>query len=172
MFYVGNEEIARFLLQNGAGLSSYTLMDYPAFSRLLVEQRLVEEADTHTEPAGEKVTEGRCVCICVCVCVSGMALTSPSALLWLPNPMASSVAASSILKRSDRRRGGWELCVRVRANLNLERSGDNGGSSNLSYSPSIPQSLSLSLALSLSRYCTCFNLSSIGLEMSLWSFRL
>uniref|UniRef100_A0AAZ3R3M0 non-specific serine/threonine protein kinase n=1 Tax=Oncorhynchus tshawytscha TaxID=74940 RepID=A0AAZ3R3M0_ONCTS len=39
----GNEEIARFLLQNGAGLSSYTLMDYPAFSRLLVEQRLVEE---------------------------------------------------------------------------------------------------------------------------------
>jgi hypothetical protein len=61
VFYVGNEEIARFLLQNGAGLSSYTLMDYPAFSRLLVEQRLVEEADTHTEPAGEKVTEGRCV---------------------------------------------------------------------------------------------------------------
>lgn len=77
-----------------------------------------------------------------------------------------------ILKSTERRRGGWELCVRVRANLNLERSGDNGGSSNLSYSPSIPQSLSLSLALSLSRYCTCFNLSSIGLEMSLWSFRL
>ncbi|XP_071001294.1 leucine-rich repeat serine/threonine-protein kinase 1-like, partial [Oncorhynchus clarkii lewisi] len=55
----GNEEIARFLLQNGAGLSSYTLMDYPAFSRLLVEQRLVEEADTHTEPAGEKLLCGR-----------------------------------------------------------------------------------------------------------------
>ncbi|XP_045065895.1 leucine-rich repeat serine/threonine-protein kinase 1-like [Coregonus clupeaformis] len=37
----GNEDIASFLLQNGAGFSSYTLMDYPAFSRLLLEQRLL-----------------------------------------------------------------------------------------------------------------------------------
>ncbi|KAM3876631.1 leucine-rich repeat serine/threonine-protein kinase 1 [Diretmus argenteus] len=36
----GNEEIARFLLQNGAGFSSYTLMDHPSFSKKLLRQKL------------------------------------------------------------------------------------------------------------------------------------
>ncbi|XP_054916004.1 leucine-rich repeat serine/threonine-protein kinase 1 isoform X2 [Poeciliopsis prolifica] len=35
-----NEEIAHFLLENGAEFSSYTLMDYPDFSKRLLKQRL------------------------------------------------------------------------------------------------------------------------------------
>lgn len=46
----GNEEIAHFLLQNGAGFSSYTLMDHPAFSKHLLRLKLQE---TNTE--GEEV---------------------------------------------------------------------------------------------------------------------
>lgn len=36
----GNEEVAEFLLQNGAGFSSYMLMDHPAFSKHLLRLRL------------------------------------------------------------------------------------------------------------------------------------
>lgn len=38
----GNEEIARFLLQNGAGFSSYTLIDHPVFSKRLLRLKLME----------------------------------------------------------------------------------------------------------------------------------
>ncbi|XP_062246581.1 leucine-rich repeat serine/threonine-protein kinase 1 isoform X1 [Platichthys flesus] len=38
----GNVEIARFLLQNGAGFSSYTLMDHPTFSKHLLRLQLQE----------------------------------------------------------------------------------------------------------------------------------
>uniref|UniRef100_A0A7N6BXJ9 non-specific serine/threonine protein kinase n=1 Tax=Anabas testudineus TaxID=64144 RepID=A0A7N6BXJ9_ANATE len=38
----GNVEIAQFLLQNGAGFSSYTLMDHPAFSKQLLRLKLQE----------------------------------------------------------------------------------------------------------------------------------
>lgn len=41
-FVVGNVEIAQFLLQNGAGFSSYTLMDHPAFSKQLLRLKLQE----------------------------------------------------------------------------------------------------------------------------------
>nr|XP_046247302.1 leucine-rich repeat serine/threonine-protein kinase 1 isoform X2 [Scatophagus argus] len=47
----GNEEIARFLLQNGAGFSSYTLMDHPAFSKHLLRLRLQETSTTGGEEA-------------------------------------------------------------------------------------------------------------------------
>ncbi|XP_068169115.1 leucine-rich repeat serine/threonine-protein kinase 1 isoform X2 [Antennarius striatus] len=46
----GNEEIAQFLLQNGAGFSSYILMDHPAFSKHLLRVKL-QEAST---PEGEE----------------------------------------------------------------------------------------------------------------------
>lgn len=39
----GNEDVAQFLLQNGAGFSSYMLMDHPAFSKHLLRLRLQEE---------------------------------------------------------------------------------------------------------------------------------
>ncbi|XP_041640649.1 leucine-rich repeat serine/threonine-protein kinase 1 [Cheilinus undulatus] len=45
----GNEEIADFLLQNGAGFSSYTLMDHPAFSKLLLRNKLEETTDADGE---------------------------------------------------------------------------------------------------------------------------
>lgn len=38
----GSEEIARFLLQNGAGFSSYTLMDHPTFSKHLLRLQVQE----------------------------------------------------------------------------------------------------------------------------------
>uniref|UniRef100_A0AAR2LAM3 non-specific serine/threonine protein kinase n=1 Tax=Pygocentrus nattereri TaxID=42514 RepID=A0AAR2LAM3_PYGNA len=51
----GNKEIAEFLLENGAGFSSYTLMDHGEFSRQLLRQRLLEEKDARcdgsTQPA-------------------------------------------------------------------------------------------------------------------------
>lgn len=40
--FLGNEEIAHFLLENGAEFSSYTLMDYPDFSKHLLRQKLDE----------------------------------------------------------------------------------------------------------------------------------
>lgn len=43
--FADNEEIANFLLQNGAGFSSYTLMDHPAFCRLLLRQRVEETSN-------------------------------------------------------------------------------------------------------------------------------
>lgn len=43
--FADNEEIANFLLQNGAGLSSYTLMDHPAFCKLLLRQRVEETSN-------------------------------------------------------------------------------------------------------------------------------
>ncbi|XP_042370744.1 leucine-rich repeat serine/threonine-protein kinase 1-like, partial [Plectropomus leopardus] len=57
----GNEEIACFLLQNGAGFSSYTLMDHPAFSKHLLRLKLQETSNTE----GEKS---------VSVCWSGLQL--------------------------------------------------------------------------------------------------
>ncbi|XP_036442121.1 leucine-rich repeat serine/threonine-protein kinase 1 [Colossoma macropomum] len=45
----GNKEIADFLLENGAGFSSYTLMDHGEFSRQLLRQRLLEEKDTRCD---------------------------------------------------------------------------------------------------------------------------
>ncbi|KAM6942768.1 leucine-rich repeat serine/threonine-protein kinase 1 [Xenentodon cancila] len=42
----GNEDIANFLLQHGAGFSSYTLMDFPAFSKRLLRLRLQETPST------------------------------------------------------------------------------------------------------------------------------
>ncbi|XP_071765006.2 leucine-rich repeat serine/threonine-protein kinase 1 [Centroberyx gerrardi] len=47
----GNEEIAWFLLQNGAGFSSYTLMDHPAFSKQLLRQKLQEASNTEGDEA-------------------------------------------------------------------------------------------------------------------------
>ncbi|KAM6981427.1 leucine-rich repeat serine/threonine-protein kinase 1 isoform 2-T2 [Aplochiton taeniatus] len=47
----GKEEIACFLLQNGAGFSSYTLMDHPTFSKLLLRQRLQETTDGEGDEA-------------------------------------------------------------------------------------------------------------------------
>nr|XP_024655157.1 leucine-rich repeat serine/threonine-protein kinase 1 [Maylandia zebra] len=46
-----NEEIALFLLQNGAGFSSYTLMDHPAFSKRILRLKLQETY----EAEGDKV---------------------------------------------------------------------------------------------------------------------
>ncbi|XP_030622224.1 LOW QUALITY PROTEIN: leucine-rich repeat serine/threonine-protein kinase 1 [Chanos chanos] len=49
----GNEEIANFLLENGAGFSSYTLMDHSDFSQQLLRQRLLEAKDSHGGVRGE-----------------------------------------------------------------------------------------------------------------------
>ncbi|XP_074480599.1 leucine-rich repeat serine/threonine-protein kinase 1 isoform X2 [Sebastes fasciatus] len=57
----GNEEIACFLLQNGAGFSSYTLMDHPAFSKHLLRLKLQETSNAEGEQA-------------VTVCWSGLQL--------------------------------------------------------------------------------------------------
>ncbi|XP_039980323.1 leucine-rich repeat serine/threonine-protein kinase 1 isoform X2 [Xiphias gladius] len=57
----GNEEIARFLLQNGAGFSSYTLIDHPAFSKHLLRLKLQETPNREVEEA-------------VSVCWSGLQL--------------------------------------------------------------------------------------------------
>ncbi|XP_059205698.1 leucine-rich repeat serine/threonine-protein kinase 1 [Centropristis striata] len=46
-----NEEIARFLLQNGAGFSSYTLMDHPAFSKHLLRLKLQKTSNADGEEA-------------------------------------------------------------------------------------------------------------------------
>ncbi|XP_024859338.2 leucine-rich repeat serine/threonine-protein kinase 1-like [Kryptolebias marmoratus] len=45
----GNEEIAHFLLENGAGFSSYTLMDFPDFSKRLLRQKLQETGSESTD---------------------------------------------------------------------------------------------------------------------------
>ncbi|XP_054625561.1 leucine-rich repeat serine/threonine-protein kinase 1 isoform X3 [Dunckerocampus dactyliophorus] len=45
----GSEEIADFLLQNGASFSSYTLMDHPAFSTRLLRRRVVESTQDGEE---------------------------------------------------------------------------------------------------------------------------
>ncbi|XP_037835926.1 leucine-rich repeat serine/threonine-protein kinase 1 [Kryptolebias marmoratus] len=47
----GNEEIAHFLLENGAGFSSYTLMDFPDFSKRLLRQKLQETGSESTDEA-------------------------------------------------------------------------------------------------------------------------
>ncbi|XP_068587263.1 leucine-rich repeat serine/threonine-protein kinase 1 isoform X1 [Cebidichthys violaceus] len=47
----GNEEIARFLLKNGAGFSSYTLMDHPVFSKHLLRLKLQETSSAGGEEA-------------------------------------------------------------------------------------------------------------------------
>lgn len=52
----GNKEIATFLLENGAGFSSYTLMDHPDFSLELLRQRLLV-ANTSTAPGGSTEVE-------------------------------------------------------------------------------------------------------------------
>lgn len=50
MCVAGNVDIAEFLLQNGAGFSSYTLMDHPAFSKQLLRLKLQETPNrTETE---------------------------------------------------------------------------------------------------------------------------
>ncbi|XP_029946629.1 leucine-rich repeat serine/threonine-protein kinase 1 isoform X3 [Salarias fasciatus] len=56
-----NEEIACFLMQNGAGFSSYTLVDHPAFSKHLLRLNIQE----HRETDGDE---------CVSVCWSGLQL--------------------------------------------------------------------------------------------------
>ncbi|XP_061560358.1 leucine-rich repeat serine/threonine-protein kinase 1 isoform X2 [Phycodurus eques] len=50
----GSEELADFLLQNGAGLSSYTLMDHPDFSTRLLTRRL-----EHSTQDGQQVVSVR-----------------------------------------------------------------------------------------------------------------
>ncbi|XP_063044904.1 leucine-rich repeat serine/threonine-protein kinase 1 isoform X2 [Engraulis encrasicolus] len=50
----GNTEIATFLLENGAGFSSYTLMDHPDFSRELLRQRLLGEERGTDQQDGTK----------------------------------------------------------------------------------------------------------------------
>nr|XP_020479276.1 leucine-rich repeat serine/threonine-protein kinase 1 [Monopterus albus] len=57
----GHVEIACFLLQNGAGFSSYTLVDHPAFSRHLLRLKLEETSNTEGKEA-------------VSVCWSGLQL--------------------------------------------------------------------------------------------------
>ncbi|KAM9765342.1 leucine-rich repeat serine/threonine-protein kinase 1 [Menidia menidia] len=56
-----NEEIGLFLLQNGAGFSSYTLMDYPDFSKRLLRLKLQETPSANGDET-------------VCVCWSGLQL--------------------------------------------------------------------------------------------------
>ncbi|XP_047437183.1 leucine-rich repeat serine/threonine-protein kinase 1 isoform X2 [Mugil cephalus] len=56
-----SEEIAGFLLENGAGFSSYTLMDHPAFSKHLLRLRLHEASSAEGDKA-------------VSVCWSGLQL--------------------------------------------------------------------------------------------------
>ncbi|KAM4592288.1 leucine-rich repeat serine/threonine-protein kinase 1 isoform 1-T1 [Odontesthes bonariensis] len=56
-----NEEIALFLLQNGAGFSSYTLMDHPDFSKRLLRLKLQEISTANGDEA-------------LCVCWSGLQL--------------------------------------------------------------------------------------------------
>lgn len=60
----GNEEIADFLLQNGAGFSSYTLMDHPAFSKHVLRGKLLSDTDAD----GQQVCTN-CVFVFVCTCV-------------------------------------------------------------------------------------------------------
>ncbi|CAN9506910.1 unnamed protein product [Ophioblennius macclurei] len=55
-----NEEIACFLMQNGAGFSSYTLVDHPAFSKHLLRLKIEESSETEDQ--------------CVSVCWSGLQL--------------------------------------------------------------------------------------------------
>lgn len=45
----GNEEIAKFLLQQGAGFSSYTLTDHPAFCKNLLGQKMEETSSPEEE---------------------------------------------------------------------------------------------------------------------------
>lgn len=46
-----NEEIACFLLKNGAGFSSYTLMDHPAFCKLLLRLKIQETSSAEGDKA-------------------------------------------------------------------------------------------------------------------------
>ncbi|XP_041840522.1 leucine-rich repeat serine/threonine-protein kinase 1 isoform X2 [Melanotaenia boesemani] len=46
-----NVEIAHFLLQSGAGFSSYTLMDFPDFSKRLLRLKLQEHCGENTDEA-------------------------------------------------------------------------------------------------------------------------
>lgn len=54
----GNKEIACFLLENGAGFSSYTLMDHADFSGQLLRQRLLQDKDT---PADGRLLQVRLI---------------------------------------------------------------------------------------------------------------
>uniref|UniRef100_A0A3B5BEW0 non-specific serine/threonine protein kinase n=1 Tax=Stegastes partitus TaxID=144197 RepID=A0A3B5BEW0_9TELE len=56
-----NEEIAHFLMKNGAGFSSYTLMDHPAFCKHLIRLKIQETSNAE----GDKT---------VSVCWSGLQL--------------------------------------------------------------------------------------------------
>ncbi|XP_058485313.1 leucine-rich repeat serine/threonine-protein kinase 1 [Solea solea] len=47
----GHEDIAVFLLDNGAGLSSYTLMDHPTFSKHLLRLKLQDTSHTDVKEA-------------------------------------------------------------------------------------------------------------------------
>lgn len=49
----GNEEIALYLLQSGAGFSSYTLMDHPDFSQRLLRLRVEETPDSTVKEVSE-----------------------------------------------------------------------------------------------------------------------
>ncbi|KAI7813751.1 leucine-rich repeat serine/threonine-protein kinase 1 isoform X1 [Triplophysa rosa] len=50
----GNKEIACFLLRNGAGFSSYTLMDHREFCRQLLRERHLQDRDT---PADDRLQQ-------------------------------------------------------------------------------------------------------------------
>ncbi|TRY84280.1 hypothetical protein DNTS_013412 [Danionella cerebrum] len=54
----GNQEIGAFLLENGAGFSSYTLMDHAEFSRKLLRERLSSDRDSSTTEQHETLTQG------------------------------------------------------------------------------------------------------------------
>ncbi len=54
----GNNEIACFLLNNGAGFSSYTLMDHADFSTQLLRQRHLQDKD---EPADGTLLQVRLI---------------------------------------------------------------------------------------------------------------
>lgn len=56
-----NEAVAQFLLQNGAGFSSYMLMDHPAFSQHLLRLRIQEEPTVDGKQVPATWATGVCV---------------------------------------------------------------------------------------------------------------
>ncbi|TWW67041.1 Leucine-rich repeat serine/threonine-protein kinase 1 [Takifugu flavidus] len=54
----GNEDVAQFLLQSGAGFSSYMLMDHPAFSKHLLRLRLQDSPVDGGQVRGAGAVDG------------------------------------------------------------------------------------------------------------------
>lgn len=80
----GNKEVARFLLENGAYFSSYTLMDHGKFTQELLRERLVEDRDT--------LGDGRVQQVSLFICLLSLTLKNTplvkshnfySHLLWI-----------------------------------------------------------------------------------------